>query len=93
MPSSPLSPAQIDAFKTDGHLILPDVIDADLLATWRDQFWNYVGCRPDEPESWPDQTGGFKPDPLFGDLPQTRAAQLWLPRTLLALWMARELSS
>ena len=73
MSSSPLSPAQIDAFKTDGHLILPDVIDADLLATWRDQFWSYVGCRPDEPESWPDQTGGFKPDPLFGDLPQMQA--------------------
>jgi hypothetical protein len=73
MPSSPLNPAQIDAFKTDGHLILPDVIDADLLATWRDQFWSYVGCRPDEPESWPDQTGGFKPDPLFGDLQQMQA--------------------
>ena len=68
-----LNAEQIDAFKADGHLILPGFVDAALVAQWRDQFWSHLGCTLDDPDQWPDKVEGFKPEPIFGDLPQLQA--------------------
>jgi len=65
-----LSSDQIESFKADGHLILPSFVSSEQIQAWRDQFWGHLGCTIDEPEKWPEKVKGFKPDPIFGDLPE-----------------------
>ena len=68
-----LNADQIESFKADGSLILPSFVDAALIAQWRDQFWEHIGCTLDELDQWPDKVEGFKPEPIFGDLPELQA--------------------
>ena len=65
-----LSSDQIESFKADGYLILPSVISSEQIQEWRDQFWGHLDCTIDEPEKWPEKVQDFKPDPIFGDLPE-----------------------
>ncbi|SVE38135.1 uncharacterized protein METZ01_LOCUS490989, partial [marine metagenome] len=61
---------QINAFKDQGHLILPGFVEADMVRQWQEQFWQHLDCSIDEPDKWPDRVEGFQPDPVFGDLPE-----------------------
>ena len=65
-----LDPEQIDTFKRKGHLILPNFIDTTIIEQWRTQFWDNLGCSPTDPTHWPEQGGGFNPDPIMGKMPQ-----------------------
>ena len=68
---------QVDSFKANGFLVLPGFVPDDVLAQWREQFWGHLGCTIDEPDKWPDEypakVEGFKPDPMFGDMPDLQA--------------------
>ncbi len=66
-----LSSDQIHSFQTDGHLILPGFVGTDLVQQWRDQFWRHLDCSI--AEKWPERVKDFKPDPIFGDLPELQA--------------------
>jgi hypothetical protein len=68
-----LSSDQIESFKADGHLILPSFVSCEQIQAWRDQFWGHLGCTIDEPEKWPEKVKDFKPDPIFGDLPELQS--------------------
>jgi len=77
MPGGPLSRAQIESFKAEGVLILPDFVEEAQLARWREQVWAGLGADPDDRSTWPTHTqhppvaDGISPTP--GDLPQFQA--------------------
>lgn len=50
-----LNDDQIMSFKTNGFLILENLVDEDTLACWRDQIWKALGVRSDGPETWSDR--------------------------------------
>ena len=85
MPSSstqPLTRAQIDEFKSEGVLTLPDFIESDQLASWRQQVTAGLaaaGTDLQDRSTWP-QEGGYAPvdmqaplTPAPGELPQFEA--------------------
>jgi hypothetical protein len=79
----PLTPAQIEEFKEEGALILPNFIDEAQLQSWAEQVW--AGLRagsgadvdPADPSTWRcksmkvDMPAPFTPTP--GELPQFQA--------------------
>lgn len=73
----PLSRAQIESFKAEGILILPDFVEEAQLARWREQVWAGLGADPDDRSTWPTHTqhppvaDGISPTP--GELPQFQA--------------------
>ena len=85
MPSSstqPLTRAQINEFKSEGVLTLPDFIESEQLASWRQQVTAGLaaaGTDLQDRSTWP-QEGGYAPvdmqaplTPAPGELPQFQA--------------------
>lgn len=74
----PLTPAQIDEFKQEGVLLLPNFIDEAQLRSWASQVWAGLaagsGAAPDDPTTWLgkavacDMPAPLTPTP--GELPQ-----------------------
>ena len=71
-----LDERQVDFFKAQGYLILKGFVEAEQVATWREQFWAHVGADPQDAASWPESyvIDGFAVDPAFGQLRQMQAA-------------------
>lgn len=75
MPDTPdaLTPAQIDAFVTDGFVKIENAFSADLAAQGRAILWRDTGCDPDDPSSWTKpivRLGGYY-DPPFREAANT----------------------
>lgn len=77
-----LSRSQIDEFKREGVLILPNFIDQTQLVSWRHQVWaglEATGVYEDDRSTWPNAGGHASvamPTPLSptpGELPQFQA--------------------
>ena len=51
-----LTVAQLASFKTDGYLVLPDVLERELIQQLREEAWreieSFVRLRQDDPSSW-----------------------------------------
>eukprot|EP01045_Picozoa_sp_COSAG04_P026023 COSAG04_NODE_3529_length_2733_cov_1.957875_3_plen_133_part_01 len=78
-PERVLDHAQIEEFRREGVLLLPDFIDEEQLADWRRQVWRGLGADEDDRSTWPTAGGhaavdlpeGLTPTP--GQLPQFQA--------------------
>ena len=71
-----LSQEQVTQFKDRGFLVLPGFIGPELLAQWRDAFWQHVGGSFEDPATWPADPAasrGFVTEPVFGELPRLTA--------------------
>ena len=77
--STMLTAAQLQQFRDDGVLILPDFVNAKQLESWRAQTWELLGADPHDSSSWPrGAVGGSARQPMLvvqpsmGELPQFR---------------------
>ena len=63
---------QITHFKQHGYVILRGFINDATLGRWREQFWDHVGARSGDPDTWPEDyvVKDFGVEPSFGGLPQ-----------------------
>ena len=67
--STPLSPQQVQHFKTYGFLILENLLDQSSLDQWRQQIWRELEASLDQPDSWPRERAGL--DGYQYDLPES----------------------
>lgn len=90
-PTNPLSPADIDAFITDGFVRLDDAFPRELAEEGRAILSRDLGCDPDDPSTWKEpvvRLGGYA-DPPFraaasservrGALDQLVGEERWVP--------------
>ena len=51
-----LTQPQLESFKADGYLVLPDALNVELVKQLRDESWreieSFVRLRQDKPSSW-----------------------------------------
>ena len=99
--STALTPAQINAFITDGFVRLDHAFPAELAAEGRAILWAATGCNPDDPATWTQpviRLGEFSQVPFRAavNTPRLTAAydQLvgpgrWLPRGGLGTFPVR----
>lgn len=70
-----LTTEQVAFFKEEGYLILEDIIEIDVIESWRHQFWTYLNAHLEAPDSWPrdkisiDNFRFSEPLPTLGSLP------------------------
>ena len=57
--STPLSPQQVQHFKTHGFLILENLLDQSSLDHWCQQIWRELEASLDQPKSWPKIRSGL----------------------------------
>ena len=56
---TPLSPQQVQHFKTHGFLVLENLLDQSSLDHWCQQIWRELEASLDQPESWPKIRSGL----------------------------------
>ena len=57
-----LSAAQVDSFCSEGYVVCKQLLPAELVQSWRSQFWGLLDCSPDEPSRWPEAAGHHETD-------------------------------
>jgi hypothetical protein len=57
-----LSDAQLHVFQTEGYVICKQLLPADLISSWRAQFWEFLEAEPDDPSRWPESAGHHETD-------------------------------
>ncbi len=70
-----LTDNEVSHFKKEGYIVLPDLIEPELIEDWREQFWNHIAADPYNNSSWPDHyvIDAFSTDPIFGHVAQMDA--------------------